>query len=99
MEHANLLPYDHLVRAAPMIRICAHPVRLRIIDFLRSGEQCVGDISSASDSPQAVTSQHLSTLRQNGILSANRKGQKVFYTLVRTEVLGLLDCIQNHCRM
>lgn len=97
MKSPLLVPLEQLVRAAPLIRVAAHPVRLRILDFLRRGEDCVGNIASAAECEQAVTSQHLATLRQHGILASRRDGQRVYYRLVLTEMLGLLDCIQSHC--
>ena len=96
-QTTNYLTEGQLFRAAPLIRVCAHPIRLRIIDFLRHQEYCVGDITNAAGCIQAVASQHLATLRQHGILSARREGQRVYYSLLRTEMLGLIDCIQSHC--
>ena len=90
---------DQLDHAAPMIRVCAHPIRLRIIEFLRHEEKCVGEITRAAECIQAVASQHLATLRQHGILLARREGQRVYYKLVRREMLGLIDCIQAHCEL
>jgi DNA-binding transcriptional ArsR family regulator len=99
MERPTLVPQDQLDRAAPLIRVTAHPLRLRIIDHLRSGEDFVGNIAEVACAEQAVTSQHLATLRQHGILAARRDGQRVYYRLVRAELLGLLDCIQDHCEI
>ncbi|HIA03772.1 MAG TPA: transcriptional regulator [Myxococcales bacterium] len=96
-QNTNYLTEEQLFRAAPLIRVCAHPIRLRIIDFLRHQEYCVGDITNAAGCIQAVASQHLATLRQHGILSARRQGQRVYYSLLRTEMLGLIDCIRSHC--
>ena len=91
----KLLPLKQLESAGPVLKIAAHPIRLRIIDFLQHGEACVGDISKASETPQAITSQHLATLRQNGILVSRRDGHHVFYRLVRLEFIHLLDCIRD----
>ncbi len=99
METRPLLPMDYLVRAAPIIRVAAHPIRLRILDLLREDEMKVGDIAKAAGCPQAVASQHLSILKQHRILASERKGQCVFYRLVRPELLSLLECIGQHCRL
>ncbi len=69
MIKEQLIPFHDLELAAPMIRVVAHPIRLRIIDFFQHGEACVGDISATIEIGQAVTSQHLAVLRQNQILS------------------------------
>jgi ArsR family transcriptional regulator len=95
-QNTRCFTEEQLFHAAPLIRVCAHPIRLRIIDFLRHQEYCVGDITNAAGCIQAVASQHLATLRQHGILSSRRQGQRVYYRLLRTEMLGLIDCIQGH---
>jgi len=99
MSNDQLVPLNNLENAAPVLRVAAHPIRLRIIDFLQRGEACVGDISKASESPQGITSQHLATLRQHGILTCRRDGQRMYYRLVRFELVHLLDCIRDHCRI
>ena len=99
MTRSELVDLEQLEAAAPLIRVAAHPIRLRIIDFLSAGEACVGDIAQAAEAPQAITSQHLATLRQAGVLAATRQGQRVYYRLVRVELIKLLDCIRDHCRL
>lgn len=99
MSGSGLLDLKQLELAAPLIRIAAHPIRLRIIDFLSRSDACVGDIADASEVPQAIASQHLATLRQASILSCRRDGQRVYYRLERLELIKLLDCIRDHCRL
>lgn len=99
MNARRLLPMENLVRAAPVLRVAAHPIRLRILDLLRDGPMRVGDIAKGAGCPQAVASQHLAILRQHRILASDRKGQCVFYRLVRPELLSLLECIGEHCRL
>ncbi len=98
MSWTPLVSLEQLEQAAPLIRVTAHPLRLRIIDFLQHGEACVGDIVGATQGAQAVTSQHLGTLRQHGILAARREGQRVYYRLERPELIHLLECIHAHCQ-
>lgn len=99
MARPELLDLKQLELAAPLIRIAAHPIRLRIIELLSRGEACVGDIAQAAEVPQAIASQHLATLRQASILSGRRDGQRVYYRLVRVELVKLLDCIRDHCQL
>lgn len=94
----RLIPQSQLERAAPFIRAAAHPVRLRILDFLQNGPAAVGDIVKATGCAQATTSQHLAVMRREGILATRRAGRRVLYRVDRREILGLLECIQRHCR-
>jgi DNA-binding transcriptional ArsR family regulator len=93
-----LIDMETLERVAPLIRNLAHPLRLRILDFLHNeGEPCtVGQIIEATGGGQAVVSQHLRVLRDQGVLSAKRAGSHVLYAILDHEVLPLLDCIRNH---
>ena len=55
--------------------------RLRIVDLLRGGEQCVCDLTSALDLGQSLLSFHLKTLKDAGLVSDRREGRWAYYTL------------------
>lgn len=87
-----------LERVAPIIRNAAHPLRLRILDFLQhEGEaRTVSQIMEACGAEQAIVSQQLRILKDQGILSARRDGNNVRYDIANRSVLHLLDCIRSH---
>ena len=93
-----LIPLDVLERAAPIIRNAAHPLRLRILDYLRyEGEpRAVSQIIAATGAEQAIVSQQLRILKDQGILSSRRNGNFVLYDIANRSVLYLLDCIRCH---
>ncbi len=93
-----LIDMEILERVAPVIRNVAHPLRLRILDYLRyEGEpRTVSDIMEASGGGQALVSQHLRVLRDQGVVSARREGSYVLYALADEKMLLLLDCIRMH---
>jgi len=84
--------------AADVLKAVAHPLRLQIVELLRGGEMCVGDISKALGEKQSLTSQQLSLMRDRGVVVAKRRGSKVFYRLQNKNITKLLDCIYDHCR-
>ena len=94
----KLIPYVTLDKIAPMIRIAAHPIRLRIIDFLRLNEepQSVGAIVDACQHPQAIVSQQLRLLKDQGILACKREGNQMLYWIKNVRILFLLECINSH---
>lgn len=94
----SLIPMETLERVTPIIRNIAHPLRLRILDYLQSdGEpKTVGEIITASGSGQAVVSQHLRVLRDQGVVSARREGSYMLYAILDDSVLQVLDCIRKH---
>ena len=93
-----LIDMETLERVAPIIRNAAHPMRLRILDFLRQqGQPCtVTQITDAAGGGQALVSQQLRILKDQGVLSARREGNYVLYDIADRSVLLLLDCIRQH---
>jgi ArsR family transcriptional regulator len=87
-----------LEQVAPVIRHAAHPLRLRILDYLRVSEepQPVGSIVEACGTGQAIVSQQLRILKDQGVLSSHREGSNVLYRIENANVLLLLECIRRH---
>ena len=54
--------------------------RLKILCFLRHGEQCVCDIWKKLDLPQNLTSHHLKTLKNFGLIESRQDGRKIIYS-------------------
>jgi DNA-binding transcriptional ArsR family regulator len=65
--------------AAVRFKALAHPVRLQILDMLRSGEVCVCHMEAVLGKRQAYISQQLMVLRDAGLVckSSNFMGQKL----------------------
>ena len=93
-----LIDMETLERVAPIIRNAAHPTRLRILDFLRQQKRSctVTEITEAAGIGQALVSQQLRILKDQGVLSARREGNFVLYAVADRSVLLLLDCIRQH---
>jgi ArsR family transcriptional regulator len=75
---------------AQMFRVLGHPVRIRILEILTDGEQTVGDLQAELSLDSSGTSQHLSALRQQGLLESRRAGTSVYYRIRDPRVSRLL---------
>lgn len=65
-----------------VLKLLAHPIRFSIALTLGRNEiMNVGAIQQILDLPQSTVSQHISKLRESGIVEAHREGTKIFYTL------------------
>ena len=97
-EGNPLIDMETLERVAPIIRNVAHPLRLRILDYLdHAGEpRTVTEITEAASAPQAIVSQQLRILKDQDVLTARREGNYVRYAIADRSVLLLLDCIRSH---
>ncbi len=97
-EQDELIDMETLERVAPIIRNAAHPIRLRVLDYLRQQGQprTVTQITEAAGAPQAIVSQQLRILKDQDVLSARREGNYILYDVADRSVLVLLDCIRQH---
>lgn len=69
----------------------AHPIRLAMIELLKEGNQMnVTQIYQALDLEQAVASQHLSILKERGILNSKRDGKHSFYYIRHASVSEII---------
>lgn len=84
-----------LERAARVIRVLGHPLRLQILELLEVGERNVADLQDELLTTQAVVSQQLAILRAEGIVAPRRDGARVFYRIVEPKVSHILDCIRQ----
>ena len=68
-------------KEADILKTIGHPIRLKIVAGLLQSECCVRDIWGCLELPQAVVSQHLSILRNKGIISGRREGNMAIYNV------------------
>ena len=81
-------------KEADILKTIGHPVRLKIVIGLLNNEACVKDIWECMNLPQPLISQHLSTLKDRGIVSAKREGKKIQYTVSNPFVKSIINnCI------
>ena len=82
-------------RAARVIRVLGHPLRLRILELLEGGERNVADLQDELGASQAVISQQLAILRAEDVVVPRREGPRVFYRIIEPKVSHILDCIRQ----
>jgi len=76
---------------ARFFRALAHPTRIRILEILVRGARSVQELQEALALDQPLVSQQLAVLRNQGIVSAQKAGLSVRYTLRDPLVGDLLD--------
>jgi ArsR family transcriptional regulator len=77
---------------APAFKALGDPVRLQLMSMIASapdGEVCVCDLTPAFDLSGPTISHHLKTLREAGLVDAQRRGTWVYYR-PRPEILRQL---------
>jgi len=77
--------------------VCAalsEPKRIMLIYELSAGPRHVNDLAAALSSPQPVVSRHLKVLRERGVVTAERQGSMVIYSLSDSRVVQALDLLR-----
>ena len=74
---------------AEFFKALGHPVRIRILELLVTGERSVQELQEALALGQPIVSQHLASLRAKNIVKARKEGPTVRYT-VRVALIGEL---------
>jgi len=64
------------------IKSLGHPIRLKILVMLDINTCSVKHLWECLGMKQAAVSQHLSTLKNCGIIDSNRKGAEINYSIV-----------------
>jgi ArsR family transcriptional regulator, arsenate/arsenite/antimonite-responsive transcriptional repressor len=73
-------------RTARWFRALSDETRLKILEQLSEGEQCVCDLTDALEAGQSLMSFHLKTLKEAGLLRDRRQGRWVYYSLDPTVI-------------
>ena len=79
--------------ASGLLKALANRHRLLIVCQLIDGERSVGDLAEFLGLRDSTVSQHLALLRRDGLVSARRDAQTIYYSIASDaarEVLGVL---------
>ncbi|MBX7270155.1 helix-turn-helix transcriptional regulator [Micromonospora sp. Llam7] len=89
------VPGEVAAALAPAFKALGDPVRLQLMSMIASaagGEVCVCDLTPAFDLTGPTISHHLRTLREAGLVDAERRGTWVYYR-ARPQVLRQLAAL------
>jgi DNA-binding transcriptional ArsR family regulator len=88
---------NKMERAAAMLKVLAHPKRMAIVDLLgREEKLTVTKIYTELDMPQAIASQHLITLKDRGVLTSQKSGTKIYYSLLVPHLTDVIRCLEEN---
>ncbi|MBZ9860029.1 ArsR/SmtB family transcription factor [Mesorhizobium sp. CA12] len=80
---------------AIVAKALGHPLRLEMIEHLAQGARSVEALAAKLGLPVANISQHLQALRRAGIVSAERDGKFVRYSLADDSVLSAFAAVRG----
>lgn len=96
MGSVEEIPKEELFKLqARLCKFMSHPLRLRLMELLENTERSVSELVELTGQPQPVVSRQLAYMLQLGILSAERRGRKVYYRLRYPELREACKLIQG----
>jgi DNA-binding transcriptional ArsR family regulator len=90
------LDFAELRKVVLVLRAIGHDLRKKIIELLKENESMnVTDIYVKLRVEQSVASQHLRTLRDEGVVLTNRNGKFIYYTLNHQRLEEISELVEN----
>jgi len=80
---------------AAVFKALGNSNRLVIVDAVADGERCVADLTARLGLDMSTVSNHLTVLKNVGILKAERRGTQIFYSLRKPCLLNIFCCIDD----
>ena len=78
---------ENLQELALFAKVVSHPARLAILKYLAETKSCIsGDISEYLPLSRSTVSQHLTELKNRGLIHGEIDGLKINYCLCSTEI-------------
>ncbi|HEX5378887.1 MAG TPA: metalloregulator ArsR/SmtB family transcription factor [Phenylobacterium sp.] len=81
--------------ACALLKALANPHRLMIVCSLIDGEQSVGALAQMLGVRESLASQHLGLLRRDGLVSARRDGQTIYYDLQSGKARAVVETLSR----
>ncbi len=74
-----------------LFKVLSNPVRIQILDALRTGERSVNDIAVWLEVEPSSISQQLAILRSRNLVMSRKQGNYVFYSIGDPAIFKVLD--------
>jgi len=96
VENILITNEEDIHHASRSLKAMAHPLRLKILCILGgTSEVSVQDIVEQVGTSQSNISQHLSILRDKGILASRKDANKVYYRIGDPRILNLIGSLRE----
>ena len=78
------------------MKTLAHPHRLEIVQFLLDNNRgAVGEIAEFMQLESNVVSEHLTLMKDRGLVSSEKEGRKVYYTIAEPVLVNIMECVRR----
>ncbi|MDA9074558.1 metalloregulator ArsR/SmtB family transcription factor [Amylibacter sp.] len=88
-----------ILDASKLMGMLSHPIRLKLMCLLQSGDKSVLNIAKNVNLSQPAMSHHLKKLRDQNLVKTRRDGQTIYYSLNGKEVEEILMTLHKlYCK-
>jgi ArsR family transcriptional regulator len=99
MTRKRNISLEKLEKMAEVLKTIAHPVRLEIIEILEEyNTLSVTEIQQKLNIEQSLLSHHLTKMKDKGILSSQRDGKNLYYSISLKNIETIFDCM-GQCKI
>jgi DNA-binding transcriptional ArsR family regulator len=85
----------HVAEAAGFLKALANDQRLLVLCSLLGGRLSVGEINERVHLSQSALSQHLSVLREAGLVTTEREAQTIYYALTPGPAVQVMEVLYS----
>lgn len=86
---------EEINKAADLLKVLSHPIRLKIICQLGHDEKTVQQLLDSVGSTQSNVSQHLAIMRNNGVLQYRKNATQVLYSLAEKASIDVVHLLKK----
>ena len=91
MIEKTCCPEELIDSYAQKLKVCGHPLRLKILCLIEKQDACVSDLWQCLEQPQPVISQHLAVLKDKGIVESSTEGNRRIYHITDEFVRNVIS--------
>ena len=88
-----LISFEEAEIRSKIIKSMAHPVRLMMIEMLKTGEHSFSQIFDLFKLDKSTVSKHLLVLKESGIISSRKTGSDMIYRLDVPCITDFFSCV------
>lgn len=88
-----MISFEEAEIRARIIKAMGHPVRLMMIEKLKTGEHSFSQIFDLFELDKSTVSKHLLVLKESGIITSRKAGADMIYKLEVPCVTNFFSCV------
>lgn len=86
---------ENIEQAAVAMQAMSHPLRIKILCMLSSGEMIVQDLVDAVGTTQSNVSQHLRILKDCGIVGSRKDATRIYYRIEDRRIVRMITLTRD----